>query len=157
LDTSELQQTFDSGRRNETSTTGGWNQLKTKLVLAGIMTTVKTYANGDGTALSTLFGGQRVRVTKVGTPVSAADGNHTEFCDDDGSTNGSGNFLGSFDSEANMSLRVADDDDCLESRTLASTSLLLDGLDLNFKNSQQRTLVNRPAVQVSGDWCGAPS
>ena len=52
-----------------------------------------TYANSDGTALSTLLRGQRVRVTKSGTPVSTTNRKHTELCNDDSSADSSSHFL----------------------------------------------------------------
>jgi hypothetical protein len=89
-----------------------------------------TYSNGNGTTLSTLLGWQRVWLTKVGTPVTSSDGQDTEFGDDDGSTDGSSNFFGGLDSEANVALRVTDNNNGLETGTLTGTSLLLDGFDL---------------------------
>jgi hypothetical protein len=76
-----------------------------------------------------------VRLAKVGTPVSTSDGNDTELCDDDGSTDGSGDFLGSLDSQTDVTLRISDDDNGLESSTLTGTSLLLNWLDLFLDNN----------------------
>jgi hypothetical protein len=73
-----------------------------------------------------------VRLTKVGTPVSSSDGDDAQLGDDDSGTDGSGNFLGSLDSETDVALGVTNDDDGLESGSLTGTGLLLDGLDLNF-------------------------
>jgi len=90
----------------------------------------KTYANGDGTALAALLAGQRVRLTEVGAPVAAADGDDGELGDDDGGADSGRDFLGGLDAEADVALRVADDDDGLEACALTGTGLLLDGLDL---------------------------
>lgn len=68
--------------------------------------------------------------TKVGAPVSAADGDDAELSDDDGSADGSSDFLRGLDSETDVALRVTDKDDGLEAGTLTGTGLLLDGLDL---------------------------
>lgn len=68
--------------------------------------------------------------TEVGAPVSATDGDHAELGDDDGSADSSSNFLRGLDSETDVALRVADEDDGLEAGTLTGTGLLLDGLDL---------------------------
>jgi hypothetical protein len=68
--------------------------------------------------------------TKVGAPVTTTNGDDAQLGNDDGSANGSSNFLGGLDTETNVALRVADDDDGLESGTLTGTGLLLDGLDL---------------------------
>ena len=89
-----------------------------------------TYSDCDGTALSTLLDGERVRQTKVGTPVTTSYGDNTELGDDDGGTDSSSNFLGGLDTETNVTLGVTDDDNGLESGSLTGTGLLLDGLDL---------------------------
>lgn len=89
-----------------------------------------TYTDGDGTTLSTLLDGQRVGLTKVGTPVTATDGEDSELGDGDGGTDGSGDFLGGLDTETDVTLGVTDEDDGLETGTLTGTGLLLDGLDL---------------------------
>lgn len=114
LDTSQLQETLDSGRGNEAGTTGSGNET-----------------DSDGTALSGLLGGERVRLTKVGTPVTATDGDNGELGDDDGSADGSCDFLGGLDAETDVALGVTNDDDGLEAGTLTGTGLLLDGLDLH--------------------------
>jgi hypothetical protein len=56
LHASQLQETLDSGRGNDTSTAGGGDET-----------------DGDGTAFAGLLGRQRVRLTEVGTPVATAD------------------------------------------------------------------------------------
>jgi hypothetical protein len=71
-----------------------------------------------------------VRLTEVGTPVTATNGENSELGDDDGGTDGSSDFLGGLDSETNVALRVTNDDDGLETGTLTGTGLLLDGFDL---------------------------
>jgi hypothetical protein len=91
---------------------------------------VYTYTNGDGAALAALLAGQGVRSTEVGTPVASSDGDDAELGDDDGGADGRGDFLGGLDAEADVALRVADDDDGLEAGALTGAGLLLDGLDL---------------------------
>lgn len=71
-----------------------------------------------------------MRLTEVGTPVTATDGENAQLGDDDGGTDGSSDFLGGLDTETNVALGVTDDNDGLEAGTLTSTGLLLDGLDL---------------------------
>jgi len=89
-----------------------------------------TYANSDGTALSALLRRQGVGNTKVGTPVSATDGDDAELSDDDGGADSSSDFLRGLDSETDVALGVTDKDNSLETGTLTGTGLLLDGLDL---------------------------
>lgn len=69
-------------------------------------------------------------LTKVGAPVSSSHGDDAQLGDDDGGTDGGGDLLGGLDAEADVTLRVTNDDDGLESGTLTGTGLLLDGLDL---------------------------
>ena len=88
------------------------------------------YADGDGTALSGLLSSKRVGLSEVGTPVSTTDGEDGKLGNDDGSADGGSNFLGGLDSETNVSLRVTDDDDGLETGALTGAGLLLDGLYL---------------------------
>lgn len=76
-------------------------------------------------------------LSEGGSPVSTTDGEDSQLGDDDGGTDGSGNLLGGLDSETDVSLGVSDDNDGLEAGTLTGTGLLLDGLDLNFGNSNQ--------------------
>ena len=91
---------------------------------------VATYSDGDGTTLGALLNGQRVRLTEVGTPVTATDGENAQLGDGDGGTDGGSDFLGGLDTETDVALGVTDDNDSLEAGTLTGTGLLLDGLDL---------------------------
>ena len=74
--------------------------------------------------------------TEVGAPVTTTDGDDAELGDDDGSADSSGNLLGGLDSETDVALGVADEDDGLEAGALTGTGLLLDGLDLMLRGSQ---------------------
>lgn len=77
-----------------------------------------------------------MRLTKVGTPVTSSDGDDAQLGNDDGGTDGSGDFLGGLDSETDVALGVTNDDDGLESGSLTGTGLLLDGLDLYFQKEK---------------------
>jgi hypothetical protein len=88
------------------------------------------YSDRHGTALAALLGGQGVGETEVGAPVSSPDGKDAQLGDDDGGADGSCDFLGGLDSETDVTLRITDDHDGLETRALTGTGLLLDGLDL---------------------------
>ena len=90
-----------------------------------------TYTNGDGTALAALLARQGVRLTKVGTPVTSTNGDDAELGNDDGSADSSSDFLGGLDTKTDVTLRVTNDDNGLETGTLTGTGLLLDGLDLH--------------------------
>jgi hypothetical protein len=71
-----------------------------------------------------------VRLSKIAAPVSSTNGNDTEFGNDDGGADCSGDLFGRLDAQADVALRVSDDDDGLEPSALTGASLLLDGLDL---------------------------
>lgn len=93
-----------------------------------------TYSDTDGTALAALLGWQGVRLTEVGTPVASSNWNDAELCDDDGGTDSSCDFLGGLDTETDVALRISDNDDGLETRSLTGTSLFLHRLDLHVEN-----------------------
>lgn len=71
-----------------------------------------------------------MRLTEIGAPVSSPDGQDAQLSNDDGGTDGGSNFLGGLDSETDVALRVADNDDGLETSALTGAGLLLDGFDL---------------------------
>jgi hypothetical protein len=86
-----------------------------------------------------------VRKTEVGAPVTATDGDNAELGDDDGSADGSGDFLGGLDTETDVALRVTNEDDGLETGALTGTGLLLDGLDL-YSGERRGTLASYQLV-----------
>lgn len=109
-----------------------------------------TYADGNGTALARLLDGNGVRLTKVGAPVTATDGDNVELGDDDGGADGGSDFLGGLDTETDVAVGVTDEDDSLEAGTLTGTGLLLDGLDLFVGNpSAYHSRLSSPAIGVS--------
>lgn len=71
-----------------------------------------------------------MRLTEVGTPVTAADGQDSELGNGDSGTDSGGDFLGGLDTETDVTLTVTNKDNGLEAGALTGTSLLLDGLDL---------------------------
>lgn len=89
-----------------------------------------TYTNSDRPTLAAFLDGDRVRLTKVGTPVTTTDRHHRQLRDDDGGADSSRHFLGGLDSQTDVTLAVANDDDGLEAGTLTGAGLLLDRLDL---------------------------
>lgn len=136
MDTSKLEQTLNGGRGNKAGTTGSGDKLFKlgyRFPSNGVRNQKKTYSDGDGSTLSTLLYGQRVRLTKVGTPVTSPDGQDGELGNGDGGTDSGSNFLGGLDTETDVALRVTDDNDGLETGTLTGTGLLLDGFDLHKK------------------------
>ena len=89
-----------------------------------------TYANRDTATLPTLFRRQAVRIPQICTPVPSPNRQHAELGNDDGRTDSGSDFLRGLDSQSNMSLRIADDDNSLEASPLTGAGLLLDWLDL---------------------------
>lgn len=116
-----------------------------------------TYTDGDGTALARLLDGNGVRLTKVGTPVTATDRDNVELGDDDGGTDGGSDFLGGLDTETDVAVGVTNEDDGLEAGALTGTGLLLDGLDLLRFSVSTLFLLLRHWDAFSSSWFCAPS
>jgi len=103
-----------------------------------------------------------VRLTKVGTPITSSDWDYGELGDDDGGADGSGDFLGSLDTETNVASGVTDDNDGLEAGTLTGTGLLLDRLDLSARVSEvfeyispsyPMAIASRQFLLIAIVWC----
>ena len=88
------------------------------------------YSDSNGTTLATLLDGNGVGLSEVGTPVSTSNRHNRELRNDDGGTDGGGDFLGGLDPKTNVALAVTNDDDGLEAGALTSAGLLLHWLDL---------------------------
>ena len=82
-----------------------------------------------------------MRLAKVRAPVAAADREDGELSNYDGGADGGGNFFGGLDAETDVALGVADDDNGLEAGALAGAGLLLDGLDLEFRETRSDVVV----------------
>jgi hypothetical protein len=73
------------------------------------------------------------------TPVATTNRQNGELRNDDGSTNGSRDFLGGLDTQSNVTLAIANNNNSLEAGTLTGTGLFLDWLDLYL----QKILISR--------------
>merc|ERR1712226_62612 len=74
-----------------------------------------------------------MRTTDFVTPETSSNWNDGQFCQDDGATDGGGHFLGTLYSKTNVTVVISDSNKSLESCTLSSTSLFLNGHNLeNF-------------------------
>merc|ERR1719350_2211428 len=71
-----------------------------------------------------------MRSTDFVTPETSSNWNYGQFCQDDGATDGGGYFLGTLHSKPNVSIVISDSNKSLESCTLSSTSLFLNGHNL---------------------------
>ena len=72
-----------------------------------------------------------MRLTKVGTPVTSSYGDNGELREDDGATDGGGDFLGALDAETDVAVEVTNGDERLKAGALTGARLLLDGHDLH--------------------------
>jgi hypothetical protein len=72
-----------------------------------------------------------VRSGSLTSPVSTTDGSDIELGSEDSSTNSGGDFGGALDSKSDMSSGISYGDECLETSTLTSRTLLLNGHDLH--------------------------
>lgn len=112
--TSKLKNLLGSRSSNDTSTTGSRDQT------------------GDGgTALASKLARNSVGLTEGRSPVTATNRDDSELGKDDGTTNSSGNFLGALDTETDVTVTIANNDESLETGALTSTGLLLDRGDLH--------------------------
>jgi len=114
LNTSHLEDLLGGGGSNDTRTSGTGDK-----------------SNSDGTALAGDLSGDSVGVTDLVTPVSSSDGDHVQLSIDNGTLDGSLDFLGDLNPETEMAFTITDQDDSLESGSLTGSSHLLDGLDLH--------------------------
>ena len=71
-----------------------------------------------------------MRVSQIGTPVSSSNWQHAELGYDNGGADGRSDFFGGLDPKTDMTFRVTNDDDGLESCALTGAGLLLDGFNL---------------------------
>merc|ERR1712020_450542 len=71
-----------------------------------------------------------MRTTDFVTPETSSNWNDGQFCQDNGTTNGGSHFLGTLYSKTNVSVVISNSNKSLESGTLSSTSLFLNGHNL---------------------------
>ena len=67
----------------------------------------------DGTALAVDLAGDGVGLTELVTPVAATDWDDGELGQDDGATDGGGDFLGALDTKTDVAVLVTDGDNSL--------------------------------------------
>jgi hypothetical protein len=65
----------------------------------------------------------------VVSPVTSSNGNDRQLGDNDGTSNSGSDFLGDLDTETDVTVKVTDGDESLESGSLTGRGLLLDGRD----------------------------
>jgi hypothetical protein len=114
LNTGELEHPLGGGGGDDSGSAGGGNE-----------------DNVDGSDLAVDLAGDGVGLSELGTPVTSTTGDDGELRHDDGSTDGGSDLLGALDSESDVSVKVSDGDERLETGPLSGTGLLLDGHDLH--------------------------
>ncbi len=67
----------------------------------------------------------------MGTPVTTTNGNDGELGGDDSTSDSGGYFLGALDTETDVSVKVTDGNESLESSSLTGRGLLLNGSDVH--------------------------
>jgi len=114
IDSGHMQKLLSGRRRNKSSTARG-----------------RYETNTDGSALSGDLAGNSVGHATLTSPVSTTDGGDIELGTNDSSTDSSGDFGGALNSKTQMSGGISDGNKGLETSTLSSRRLLLDGHDLH--------------------------
>jgi len=112
IDTSEGQDLLGDLSGNATGTSWGWDE-----------------SDNSRTALSLNLARDGVDTTDSGSPVTSSDWNDVVLGIKECSLNGNLDFLSDLDSDTNVTLSVTDSDNSLESGSLSSLGLLLDGKD----------------------------
>lgn len=114
IDTSELEELLGDGGSDNTSSTRGWNEL-----------------DSDGSALSCDLTWNGMNGTELVSPETSSDWDELELGSDESTLDGNLDFLSNLNSKSDVTILISDDNDSLETGSLTSHSLLLDGDDLH--------------------------
>jgi hypothetical protein len=134
LDSGHLEESLGSGGGDDVSSSGckgtGISEFVQVyyFVLVSRLTS-RDQSTHDGSSLSGNLARNGVRLLDVVSPVSPSDGDDGELGDNDGSPDGSSDFLGTLDSQTDVTVKVTDSYESLESGSLTGRGLLLDGSD----------------------------
>jgi len=133
IDTSELKNLFGNLSGNATSTSWSWHE-----------------SDRARTALSLNLSWDSMDTTDSGTPISSSDWDKVDLSIEKSALNGDLDFLSDLDTNTDVTLSVTSGDDSLESSSLSSLGLLLDG-----KNAHD--LIGKLVFDVRdksvNDWC----
>jgi hypothetical protein len=133
IDTSELKNLFGNLSGNATSTSWSWHE-----------------SDRARTALSLNLSWDGMDTTDSGTPISSSDWDKVDLSIEKSALNGDLDFLSDLDTNTDVTLSVTSGDDSLESGSLSSLGLLLDG-----KNAHD--LIGKLVFDVRdksvNDWC----
>ena len=139
IDTGELQDLLGNGSGNATSSSWGWD-----------------HSDVTGTALSLNLDWDSMDSTDSGTPISSSDWDKVDLGIKKGTLDGNLDLLGALDTDTNVTLSVTDGDNSLESSSLSSLGLLLDGEDAHDLVRELSLGVGEESVGNWGflDWDG---
>jgi hypothetical protein len=88
--------------------------------------------------------------TDSGTPVTSSDWDEVELGINETTLDGNLDFLGALDTDTNVTLSVSNGDNSLESSSLTSLGLLLDGQDAHDFVGKLGFVVGEESIN---DWC----
>jgi hypothetical protein len=83
----------------------------------------------DGSRLAGNLARNGVGILNVVTPVTSSNGDDGQLGNDDGTSDGGSDFLGDLDTETDVTVKVTDGNESLESGSLTGRGLLLNGRD----------------------------
>lgn len=109
FDSGELKELLGSFGGDDASTTGGRDEAET-----------------NGTTFTGNLGGDGVGETELVTPVTSADGSDMHFGINDSTTDGGGNFFGTFDAQTDVTVFITNNNEGFEASALTGTGLFLD-------------------------------
>ena len=133
IDTGEHENLLGNLGGNATSSSWGWHE-----------------SDGGGTALTVDLGWDGMDTTNLGSPVTSSDWDDVALGIEEGSLDGNLDFLGTLDTDTNVSLSISASDDSLESSSLTSLGLLLDGHNAHDFVGELVLDVGEESVN---DWC----
>jgi len=133
IDTSELKDLLSNLSGNATSSSWSWDE-----------------SDRARTALSLNLGWDSMDTTDSRTPISSSDWDKMDLSIEESTLNGNLDLLGDLDTDTNVTLSITGSDDSLESGSLSSLSLLLDGKNAHDLIGE---LVFDVRDESIDDWC----
>jgi len=110
----------------------------------------RDHSNGTGTGLSLNLGGNGMDTTDSGAPIASSDGDDVHLGGDESALNGNLDFLADLDTDTNVTLSITASDDSLESGSLTSLGLLLDGKDAHDLVGELGLVVSEKSLNDGG-------
>jgi len=114
IDTSEHQEFLGNGSTDNTSTSGGRDEL-----------------GSDGTALTSDLAWNGMDITDLVTPETSSNGDERKLGANESTLDSNLDFLGNLNTKTNVTIVITDGNDSLEAGSLTGSGLLLDREDLH--------------------------